>query len=387
MAELTSERYSGYELERQIATGNFSVVWRAGSDDGSQVVVKIATAEVGARMLRAEWRVLGDQRLPGIVPLLGFGELPRPHVVMPFVGRWTLRDLFEGAAHPRQRERLRRLGQLRDGKDGVETIKVGEAGRWAVGLSVQQEIITGTRQGRFFRLRKLLGVLHAVRVLHRRGLVHGDLKPENVLIAARDGRCKLSDFGLAQELQAFRREQRLDHSMHSEEGLIGGTLAYLPPEGVKGGEPSQAGDVYALGVMLHEALLFRRPDKAAGPGALEGVPRPLLPVLDRALAYDPAERYPNATELTLALRQALITVEASREIRMPGPAPPLGGSALDRFCGICLLLSYLGAVMAALVLLPPAALGIALVLGVHMFVWDGLQIQALRRRWQDVAER
>ncbi len=377
--------YSGYELVERISVGNFAEVWRGRHKVVIPVAVKIATTQIGARMLEAESSIFDGERLPGIVEVICHGESPRPHIVMPWVGSWTLRDILSAKAHLRQRELLIDRGRIKLTAKG-ETARLDL--KWRVSRAEKEDILAGMRQGRFYRIRRLLGVLAAVRQLHRRGLVHGDLKPENVLIDEQDGSCQLSDFGLAKEMQAYRREQRLDHSMHSEQGLIGGTLTYLPPEGVKGGEPSPAGDVYALGVMLHEVLLFRRPDKARDPGNFsDRVPAPLLRVLTRALAYAPEERYPDATEMTLALRQALITVEVSELIK-PISAAPMGMTgALSRFLGVTLLLIYLCVVFFGLLVYPPVLLGCLIIFGLQVYIWEWWQAPRLQRRWQDVGDR
>jgi hypothetical protein len=171
----------------------------------------------------------------------------------------------------------------------------------------------------------LEGLAHA----HERGIVHRDVKPSNVLLA--DGEhvsVRLLDFGLARLPQA---------ETLTAAGDVPGTLAYIAPERL-GGEPATAAaDVWAVGVLLWEALAGRHPfwqssllETAraieAGPAPLESMrpdlPKPLLAAVDRALELDPARR-PAAGALAEALRLAR-TLRRKRDDRgglaVPVPA-------------------------------------------------------------------
>src|SRR5260370_22603852 len=95
----------------------------------------------------------------------------------------------------------------------------------------------------------MAGVLDGLAAAHASGIVHRDVKPENVLLTA-DGRVKVADFGLARAHSA---------AGHTRAGLLIGTVAYVPPEQVTGGTTGPAGDVYSAGVMLFELLTGRLP--------------------------------------------------------------------------------------------------------------------------------
>src|SRR5438067_5780312 len=150
------------------------------------------------------------------------------------------------------------------------------------------------------------GLAHA----HAAGILHRDVKPSNVLLA--DGArvsVRLLDFGLAQIQEA---------ETLTAAGDVPGTLAYISPERLAGAETTEAADVWAVGVMLWEALAGRHPfwrssllDTAraieSGAPALESMrpdlPRPLLSAVGRALDLDPGRR-PGAAALAGTLRLA-----------------------------------------------------------------------------------
>lgn len=154
----------------------------------------------------------------------------------------------------------------------------------------------------------------AVDFAHRNGIVHRDLKPANILLTT-EGLLKISDFGLAQHLNA---ETQLTF-----QGDRIGTPSYMPPEQALGqvDRIGPASDVYALGAILYELLTGRPPFRANSvaeterqlisedpvpPAALNSqVPRALETVCLMCLRKDPARRYPSAAELSADLRRFL----------------------------------------------------------------------------------
>ena len=93
-------------------------------------------------------------------------------------------------------------------------------------------------------------VLDALAAAHGAGLIHRDIKPANILVAGPDD-WKVADFGIAKGVST------IDPALTAT-GLVIGTPAYLPPERLAGGQATPSGDLYALGIVLHEALIGDR---------------------------------------------------------------------------------------------------------------------------------
>src|ERR1700760_3039032 len=153
-------------------------------------------------------------------------------------------------------------------------------------------------------LRPVLGGLAAA---HRAGLVHRDVKPENVLISD-DGDVKLVDFGLVRAVAA---------AGITSTNVILGTAAYLSPEQVRDGNASPRSDVYAAGIVAYELLTGQTPfsgdtslsvayqrldtDVPAPSSVINGVPAQFDELIERATARDPADRYAAAEHMAAAL--------------------------------------------------------------------------------------
>jgi hypothetical protein len=181
-------------------------------------------------------------------------------------------------------------------------------------------------------------ICEALAHAHANGILHRDVKPSNVLLGdGADVHAKLLDFGLAQMAEA---------ETLTAQGDVPGTLAYISPERLAGDESTAAADVWAVGVMLWEALSGRHPfwqssmlgtARAIGEGAprLEtlrpDLPKPLLELVDRSLSLAPAHR-PTAAELAHALRGAGAPRRATRRrgttLALPVEATRLGAAAL-----------------------------------------------------------
>jgi serine/threonine-protein kinase len=178
-------------------------------------------------------------------------------------------------------------------------------------------------------------VLEALAAAHRAGLVHRDVKPENVLIST-DGRTKLADFGLARTVT----------EMTTGASVVMGTAAYLAPELISVGTADARTDVYAVGVLLYEILTGRQPFSGASPVQIafqhvhNEVPAPSdlvswMPAevddLVRALAArDPANRPVDAAAALTMVKHLRATLDPGSIARPVGiPAEAASGSTDD----------------------------------------------------------
>jgi hypothetical protein len=273
-SELVADRYRPL---RPLGSGGSGSVWLARDEvTGLDVALKIVPRE-GKAATRAEREALAAARLRHERCLRAYGlerDSRNVYIAYEYVPGETMRQAL-------------RAGSLNDA-DSVEAAA-----------------------------QILEGLAHA----HARGIVHRDVKPSNVLVAeGEELSIRLLDFGLAQ----LAEEESLTAT-----GDVPGTLAYVPPERLHGEPGEPAADVWAVGVLLWEALsgwhpfwngslleTARRIETGASPLAQvrPDLPRPLCALVDRMLALDPAAR-PSARMLAGELRDAF----AERVRRRAGP--------------------------------------------------------------------
>jgi serine/threonine protein kinase len=252
-----------YRLGERIGAGGMSVIWRAWDEALERTVaVKVLDGPLGTdhadrELIRREARAAARIEHPNAIQVYDYGE----------------------TVTPRGRIAAYVVMQLLDGASLADRLAAGPLD-WPEAVAVSATVAD---------------VLAAA---HRRGVVHRDVTPENVMLTT-DG-VKLLDFGIAAEYG-----QR-------EDTLTFGTPPYVAPERLAGGQATGATDVYALGVLLFESLAGALPFDATTWDDLESVPRraaeldvPGLPpaivaICRRCLATDPSER-PTAEELALAL--------------------------------------------------------------------------------------
>jgi ABC-type transport system substrate-binding protein/streptogramin lyase len=267
---------AGFRIESPLGEGAMGAVYLARKvDDGQHVALKLLVPEL-ARDERFRQRFLRESELaknldhPNIVPTLGSGEHDRQlYLAMTYVKGSDLRRIIQ------------REGSL-DSTRAIELVRQ---------------------------------VAEALDAAHAAGLVHRDVKPANILVGAHEGkeRAYVCDFGLARHVSSVS-------SLTSDRGFVG-TIDYVPPEQIEGGEIDRRADVYSLGCVLFECLAGERPfDRDSELSVLfahlnEPAPpitdfRPELPqaldgVFEIALAKSPDDRFRTCGELVEAALAAL----------------------------------------------------------------------------------
>ncbi len=250
-------RHPRYSILRRLGHGGAGSVYLARDliDDGREVALKVSHLDVAPEQILREFRILRELRHPSIARAHDFGRLPgdgRTYFTLEYV---------EGASLEK------RLSELRSRARGGQLAEF---------------------------LEPFVEILSALAYLHRKGLLHLDLKPANVIING--DRVTLIDFGLFENAHLDSSRQRR------------GTPRYVAPEVLEGAPVDARADLYSFGVTLHRALTGRYPaspiDSGRHGGAALGssVPAPLAAVIRRLLARAPRHRFRSALEVIDALR-------------------------------------------------------------------------------------
>ena len=214
------------------------------------------------------------------------------------------------------------------------------------------EYIEGAPVGHTESMRKLIDLAvqmaDGMAAAHAAGLVHRDLKPDNILVTA-DGRVKILDFGIAKPVLAAADSQATRSVGITDPGTRLGTVAYMSPEQARG-QPNLGpqSDQFSFGLVLHEMVTgqraFRRDSSAETMAAIirdeadplpAATPTPLRWVIERLLSKDPADRYESSRDLYRELRQvrdrlSQATTSSHAAPVMPAPTRrhPLRAAAL-----------------------------------------------------------
>jgi serine/threonine protein kinase len=276
---------SRYLLEEAIGSGAMGQVWRGRTRDGDPVAIKLLRPELSAdsgvvtRFLQ-EAQILKGLDDPHLVRVHDFvAENDRLGIVM---------DLVEG---PDLRSELARRGTFRP----IEAAELTD------------------------------GVLAGLAAVHAGGVVHRDVKPENVLLSGgAPGGARLADFGVARIVEESQKSRRT---------TVIGTPEYLAPEVADGADPTAASDLYAVGVMLYELVAGVTPFTGGSPLAVlrrhaeaqpvrpEGMPDGIWRTVTALLAKDPAQRPATAQQVREGLRAEAATFAAAPATR-PITEPP-----------------------------------------------------------------
>ena len=330
-----------YRLTAYLGAGGMATIFRGVDESlGRTVAVKVLHAHLvhDASLLerfRTEARHAASLLHPNIVNVFDQGVADLPYIVMECVDGPSLREV------------LLRRGRLTP----REALAVVEP------------------------------VARALARAHGAGVVHRDVKPENVLIAA-DGTPKVADFGIARALA---------ETSHTAKGSLIGSVHYLAPEMVDGHEAGPRSDQYSLGVVLFELLTGRKPLPGDSPMAvaLRHAKEPLPPasrfepdvspaldaVIGRATALDPERRFPDLGAFVAALHHAVpdgpvpvvvddgsdgtlvIPAEAVDTVRVPRPVTRRPVRRRDRraplLVGVLLIVALVGFGLWSFVIAPP----------------------------------
>ncbi len=223
---------------------------------------------------------------------------------------------------PAFRERFRQEARAAANLSHPNIVTVHDFGFDAGRLFIVMEFVPGTdlktmikKRGRFDvdeALHMFVQACEGIGYAHRAGLVHCDVKPHNIL-AAPDGRLKVTDFGIARALASIQPDEQSD--------VVWGSPQYFAPEQAAGQAPSPASDVYSLGVILYEMLTGRLPFEANDPEELsrlhrdaaptpprrfnQAIPVQLEQIILKVLSKEPSQRYRSADQLGRVLRSAL----------------------------------------------------------------------------------
>jgi tRNA A-37 threonylcarbamoyl transferase component Bud32 len=272
MADYVGRTLGPYKLEAALGKGGMATVYRAYQASVKRyVAIKVMAPEIAdqadfVERFEREVEVIASLEHPHILPVIDYGTAEGIHyLVMRYIEGGSLED------------RIRRKS-----------------------LSLQE------------CSRLLSQIASALDYAHRRGVIHRDLKPNNVLLDT-DENSYLTDFGIA---RLTGSERKLTAT-----GSVMGTPAYMSPEQALGRPVDARSDIYTLGVVLYEMVLSRLPFSGDTPAALifqhvyelptppkqikPDLPDAVANVLDRAMAKVPDERYPSAGELADAFAAAV----------------------------------------------------------------------------------
>lgn len=277
----SGQRVSEYVLDARIGAGAFGEVWRARHHVWSDqlAAVKLPTDPEFLRALQREGLTIQGLNHANVVRAQGFDPFAEPpYLIMEYIAGRSLREVIsEGAVPP------------------------------VTAVAILRQVLAGLEYA------------------HVKGIVHRDVKPENVLVREgneggfpADGSVKITDFGLGQTRASAAASIALSMSVEGDRAAkLAGTLDYMSPEQRGGAALDARSDLYAVGVMLFELLTGEKPTGTELPGDLRpGVPVALNDVFRRS--YTRLDRrYTSAAEMS----EALARVTTKTPVEPPAVSP------------------------------------------------------------------
>ena len=236
----------------------------------------------------------------------------------PIINRLVaLKTITTGVANdPSLLQRFYREAQSAGGLQHPNIVTIYDMGEAGDLPYIAMELVEGENLEQVIALRpnlpitlKLVYAMQACRAFdyaHKRGIVHRDIKPGNVMLG-KDGTVKVVDFGIARVLEASR----------TQTGMLIGTFAYMSPEQYHGEHADERSDIWSFGVLLYELLCYERPFKGSTPASLmhsicqenpspmkkflENCPEELEVIIKRVLQKAPNDRFQSMEDLLLEL--------------------------------------------------------------------------------------
>jgi serine/threonine protein kinase len=293
---MIGEKLGHHRLISKIGEGGMGVVYRARDEElNRDVAVKVLAARIlkdhGKDQLLKEAQIASALNHPNICTIYQIGHLED--------GFFVVMELV----------------------DGLPLSEIASARKLTTGAVIQYGV----------------QIADALAHAHDRQIVHRDLKGANIVVT-HDGRVKVLDFGLARQLDEATVDAvtRAQTSIDRERAIVG-TLPYMAPEVLTGEKGNYQSDIWALGVLLYEAVTGELPFGGSTPFALSAailhdLPRPLpstVPpglsaVIMRCLAKDLKDRFPRASEV----RSALETIQSAAIVSQPRREEPAGPGTL-----------------------------------------------------------
>jgi len=274
---MTPDKVGRYKIKSEMGRGGMSTVYRAYDPSfDREVAVKVLPREMMHNLIfrarfKRELKMVASLEHPAIVPVYDVGDDEgQPYFVMRYMSGGSLADWLTKGALP-----------LQDTAIIIERLA------------------------------------SALDYAHRKGIVHRDIKPDNVLFDTNNNPC-LTDFGIAKLTEA---------GISATGGGNVGTPAYVSPEQAQGGKVDSRSDVYGMGVIIYEMLTGKKPYDAETPMSMvvshitQPIPdilqvKPDLPsevdaIIKTAMAKDKEDRYPSAIELSHALNKVAFGSETT----------------------------------------------------------------------------